>query len=144
MPILPRLLISYKSVPLRRVTSAGRNTRNFGAEFHQSAIVARRQLEIGNRSIRRSVRIEREEGATAQFFIGAGVAEFSAGGALQIILQLFQTFSLPLPLQRSGHNDRSHCARAWHCADNAKRVDAVRQRTVGYRSPLSMTTRRRL
>src|SRR5262249_19220638 len=54
--------------------------QEFGAKFHLSAIVARRQLEIGNRSIRRSVRIKREEGATAQLFIGAGVAEFGAGG----------------------------------------------------------------
>jgi hypothetical protein len=58
----------------------GTQHQEFGAEFHQSAIVARRQLEIGNSSIRRSVRIEREEGATAQLFIDAGPAEFGAGG----------------------------------------------------------------
>ena len=46
----------------------GTQHQEFGAEFHQSVIVARRQLEIGNRSIRRSVRIKREEGATAQLF----------------------------------------------------------------------------
>jgi hypothetical protein len=70
-------------VQKRAVTSSdvrGTQHQEFGAEFDQAAVVARRQLEIGNRPIRRSVRIEREEGATAQFFVGAGVAEFSAGG----------------------------------------------------------------
>ena len=58
----------------------GTQHQEFGAEFDQAAIVARRQLEIGNRPIRCSVRIEREEGAPAQLLIGAGVAEFGAGG----------------------------------------------------------------
>src|SRR5215467_4061203 len=43
--------------------------RGLGGGFSR----ARCQLEIGDRSIRRSIRIEREEGATAQLFIGAGV-----------------------------------------------------------------------
>ena len=49
----------------------GSQHQEFGAEFDQATVVARRQLEIGNRPIRRGVGIEREEGASAQFFIGA-------------------------------------------------------------------------
>src|SRR5262249_55246203 len=58
----------------------GTQHQGFGAEFHQSAFVARRPLEIGNLSISRSRPSHREKSATAQLLIGSGVAECSAGG----------------------------------------------------------------
>jgi hypothetical protein len=80
MAMLPRLLTSYSSVPLPRAAHLGTQHQEFRAELHQPASIARRQLEVGHRRVRRRVRIERKERATAQLFIGAGITEFDAGG----------------------------------------------------------------
>jgi hypothetical protein len=50
--------------------------KEIGAEFDEPARIARRELKIGDRLIGGGVRIEREEGATAQLLVGAGGAEF--------------------------------------------------------------------
>ena len=71
-------LIQQRAVATRG--HLGTQHQEFRAELHQPTSIAWRQLEVGHRRVRRRVRIERKEGATAQLFIGAGITEFDAGG----------------------------------------------------------------
>ena len=69
-------LVEQRAVAARR----RRRTQHqeLGAELDQAAAVARRQRKIGDRLIGGGVRIECEEGTTAQLFVGAGTTEFGA------------------------------------------------------------------
>ena len=70
-------LVEQRAVAARGVDRA--QHQEFGAELDQATVVAGRQLEIGDRRIGGGVRIEREEGAPAQLFIGADDTELGAG-----------------------------------------------------------------
>ena len=71
-------LVEQRAVAARGIDRT--QQQEFGAEFDQAAIIARRQREVGNGRIRRGLRIEREESAAAQLLVGAGRTEFGAGG----------------------------------------------------------------
>ncbi len=71
-------LVQQRAVTARGVRRA--QHQEFGAEFDQPPIIAGRELEVGNGRVRGSVRIEREEGATAQLLIAAGMTELDTIG----------------------------------------------------------------